>query len=206
MQIIRYTLLADGRSDQSLQSIIGWVIEQHFPHLRLQAAFAFDHMPPISAGLRKRVEAAAKLYGGDVLFVHRDAERDGYDVRLAELDAALLDIPVIYVPVIPVRMTEAWLLGDEGAIRRAAENPRGRMALQLPAKERWESLPDPKAILFEALHRAADRPARRPIDEHRCRSRVADLSVNGFAHLRALDSFCHFEDAVIRVFSQLDGR
>ena len=206
MQIIRYTLLADGTSDQSLLPIIEWVIEQHFPDLRLQSAFAFDRMPPISAGLRKRAEAAAALYGGDVLFVHRDAERDGYDVRLAELDAALLDIEMIYVPVIPVRMTEAWLLGDESAIRRAAENPRGRVALQLPATGRWESLPDPKATLFDALHRAADRPARRPIDEHRCRSRVADLTVNGFAHLRALDSFCHFEREVIRVFSPLNGR
>lgn len=205
MRIVKYTLLADGRSDQSLLPIIQWVIEEHFPDLSLQSAFAVDGIPPISAGLRRRAQAAAALYRGDVLFVHRDAERDGYKVRIAELNEALNGVETVYVPVIPVRMTEAWLLGDESAIRRAAENPRGRVELQLPTRERWESLPDPKAILFGALHRAADRPARRPIDEHRCRSRVAELTAGGFSHLRSLASFASFENDVVRVFSKFDG-
>jgi hypothetical protein len=112
VRLIRYTLLADGRSDQSLLPIIQWAIEQNFPDLSLQAQFAVDGIPPASAGLLKRARAAAALYAGDVLFVHRDAERDGYDARLAELEAALLDAAIVYVPVIPVRMTEAWLLGE----------------------------------------------------------------------------------------------
>ncbi len=54
--------------------------------------------------------------------------------RLAEIKAALESmegIPVT-VPIVPVTMTEAWLLFDERAIRRAADNPAGENSLQLP--------------------------------------------------------------------------
>lgn len=49
------------------------------------------------------------------------------------------------VPVIPGRMTEAWLRLDEAAIRRVAGNPNGRTKLGLPKLHEVESVADPKA-------------------------------------------------------------
>ncbi|CAG4886007.1 hypothetical protein [Paraburkholderia saeva] len=200
MRLIRYTLLADGRSDSSLLPIIQWVVEENFQDFATQSAFALDGIPPPSEGLRRRVDAAIALYNCDLLFVHRDAEREPYAVRRRELDEALVGLGTSWVPVIPVRMTEAWLLGDEEAIRRAAENPRGRVPLPLPVNARCEGLPDPKETLFGLLRTAADRPARRPIDERRCRARVAELT-SSFAHLRDLDSFRRFERDVVHALN-----
>ncbi|WEY38276.1 hypothetical protein [Paraburkholderia sp. SUR17] len=202
MRLVRYTLLADGRSDSGLLPIIQWVIETNFTDIATQPAFAMEGIPNPSQGLRRRVDAALALYACDVLFVHRDAEREPYDVRRRELESQLGSTATTWVPVIPVRMTEAWLLGDEAAIRRAADNPRGRVPLQIPPHARWEALPDPKEVLFDLLRTAADRPARRPIDERRCRSRVADLT-DGFEHLRNLDSFRRFEADVIKTFATI---
>ncbi|WP_152615514.1 hypothetical protein [Burkholderia pseudomallei] len=204
MRFIRYTLLADGSSDAVLLPIIRWVIDQNFPNLITMEEFARDGLPPPNRGLRRRVVAAQALYGCDVLFVHRDAERDGYETRRRQLDEELGDIDDIWVPIIPVRMTEAWLLGNEAAIRRAAENPNGRVPLAIPPLARWETLPDPKETLFQLLRVAADRPARRPINEGRCRSRVAELT-SEFSHLRLLPSFQAFEADVVQTFVGLEG-
>lgn len=202
MRFVSYTLLADGRSDSSLLHIIQWVIDANFDNLATQSAFALDGIPSPSKGLRARVKAALALYACDLLFVHRDAEREPYATRRQELEDELVDVPQKWIPVIPVRMTEAWLLGDEAAIRRAAGNPNGRVALCLPPHARWENLPDPKEELFGLLRSAADRPARRPIDERRARSRVAE-STRDFAHLRNLESFRQFEANVIQTLANI---
>lgn len=202
MRIIRYTLLADGRSDSSLIPIIQWVIESNFANLATQSAFALEGIPPPARGLRARVDAALALYACDILFVHRDAERDRHAARHDEVQNDLRDLIHTWIPVIPVRMTEAWLLGDEAAIRRAAGNPNGRVALRIPAPARWEALPDPKENLFALLRTAAELPARRRIDEPRARARVAQLT-RDFAHLRGLDSFRRFEADTIQTFTRI---
>ena len=63
--------------------------------------------------------------------MHRDAEREFARTRLAEIEAAIKSateaalelIAVKCVRIVPVRMTEAWFLFDEAAIRRAANRP-----------------------------------------------------------------------------------
>ncbi|BCB82630.1 hypothetical protein Pflav_090400 [Phytohabitans flavus] len=65
------------------------------------------------------------------------------------------------VPVIPVRMTEAWLLLDESAIRRVAGNPRGKTDLGLPKAHQVESIADPKELLDQCLLTAANVTGRR---------------------------------------------
>ncbi|WP_331716400.1 hypothetical protein [Micromonospora chokoriensis] len=68
---------------------------------------------------------------------------------------------VDFMPVIPVRMTEAWLLLDETAIRQVAGNPRGRMDLGLPKHHEVESVANPKQILSTCLLKAAGETGRR---------------------------------------------
>lgn len=99
----------------------------------------------------------------EVLVVHRDAEKQSPAARRAEIDeaAAVLGVAWHQIPVIPVRMTEAWLLLDEHAIRRVAGKPTGTIDLALPAVGALESLADPKDVLSEALERACGLSGRR---------------------------------------------
>ena len=83
--------------------------------------------------------------------------------HLAEIadGAATAQLGCPVVPVVPVRMTEAWLLLDEAEIRRVAGRPRGRTSLGLPPRHSVAGVADPKALLREALLTASEETGRR---------------------------------------------
>lgn len=199
---LRYALLADGGSDRALLPIIGWVLSRHahdvdFPEPGFRVR---DLRRPI----REEMDTAIERHRCEVLFVHRDAERMDPEVRRREIPAG--DRPI--VRVVPVRMTEAWLLTDEAAIRTAANNPTSRVGLQLPRAAGIESLPDPKRTLRELLLRAAEVTGRRrkrferdlPAIVHR----VAEL-VRDHSPLRALPAFRRFEVECAAVLNDWRG-
>lgn len=200
MRTIYCALLADGASDESLLPILKWIMEQHFPEYNVQVDWAdLWRMRVRPDTLTQRICGTAELHPGDVLFVHRDAESQPPSQRHDEIHQAVgeagqrgMSIPCVCV--VPVRMTEAWLLLDESAIRRAAGNPNGSMPLSLPASDRIESLPDPKAILWESLRIASGLHGRR-IKTFREFEKAKNVSgaMNGFACLRALPSFQRLE-------------
>ena len=139
----------------------------------------------------------------DVLFVHRDAEEEDPNNRYDEIRRALpsgMAVSKPYVCVVPVRMTEAWLLTNEAAIRRAAGNPRGRMKLSLPAVGRIERIPDPKETLFAAIRIASglDQRRLRKVNTRTCRLRIAELT-SDYSPLLRLKAFQRLE-ADIRGF------
>jgi hypothetical protein len=94
-------------------------------------------------------------------------------------------------------MTEAWLLFDEAAIRRAAGNPQGAQSLVLPELGQAEAAPQPKKLLHEALraasglrgHRLAKFQAARAV--HGVAQHIAD-----FSPLRQLPAFKEVQDQV----------
>ena len=149
-------------------------------------------------GLGPRLHRAVKLFPSDWLFVHRDAERDPVENRREEIQRAYAgaDFP-FFVPVIPVRMTEAWLLIDERAIRRAADNPNGSARLAIPAVAELESLPNPKKMLFDPLEVASKKKGR--LAQFKTvqslswrRARVADL-IRDISPLTSLPAFRSFQ-------------
>ncbi|HET9897908.1 MAG TPA: hypothetical protein VFQ44_23510 [Streptosporangiaceae bacterium] len=71
----------------------------------------------------------------------------------------MTDVPC--VPVVPIRMTEAWLLLDEAAIRRVSGNPNSNVPLNLPRARDVETVPDPKEVLAHALATALGFSGRR---------------------------------------------
>jgi hypothetical protein len=91
-------------------------------------------------------------------------------------------------------MQEAWLLFNETAIRRAAGNPNGRSGLDLPALAACEGLPDPKAILHNALRNASGFTGRRrqTFDPTSAALRLAEL-IDDFSPLCVLPAFQHLE-------------
>ncbi|GAA0360435.1 DUF4276 family protein [Actinoallomurus spadix] len=142
---------------------------------------------------------AIKDIGGvyDLVVIHRDGDRDGREARVAEIERAVADVmpEAVHAPVIPIRMTEAWLLLDEREIRQVAGNPNGKAALGLPAVRKVETVPDPKATLKEVLCRASDLNGRR-LDKfkqrfpHHRRQLLERIDPNGSIAL--VPSWCDF--------------
>lgn len=160
---LRSLFLADGPSDLPLGT--------HLAALCADAGCAVDVTPVDPRFLRSSDRSVASrvrylLEQGeapDLVFVHRDAEGQPPEARRIEIrDGSLsggLRVPV--VPVIPVRMTEAWLLLDEVEIRRVAGRPRGRDPLEIPPLKAVESVADPKQVLLTALLTASGLTGRR---------------------------------------------
>jgi hypothetical protein len=99
----------------------------------------------------------------DLLLVHRDADRSSRADRIAEIRVAVEKVMPDHqwVPVIPVRMTEAWLVLDEQLLREVAGNPTGRVALPIPTPRQAERMADPKARLKEILVTASELSGRK---------------------------------------------
>lgn len=194
-QILNTTLVADGSSDRVLIPIIGLLLQAHCPFPFRETDFVQQY-PEGMLSLVDRIRHAVRQYPCDMLFVHRDAEQKGsVQLREQEVQAAVaasaIDQPTL--AVIPVRMTEAWLLVDEVAIRLAAGNPRGLAPLNLPKHRQMESV-DAKAVLFAALEQAKNLGKRRTQDlrPQYLRHRVAE-NFDDLAPLRRLPSFAKFE-------------
>lgn len=155
MKRVTATLVTDGSSDKLLAPLIDLLFSAH-TELAYQVNCA-EGLPPISSGLKARIDSALELFPCDFLFVHRDAEGIDATVRQQEIETSWRGSQqtATLICVVPVRMTEAWLVTNEKPIRLAVGNPNGTDSLRLPAAKDVESLPDPKFILFEALKAAS---------------------------------------------------
>ncbi len=202
MNPFRYTLVADGSSDRCLRRFINYVLDEIPGIAELGSVPQFagpSETRTDDYGLSPRLHRAVKLFPCDLLFVHRDAERDPPENRREEIRRACAggDFPTV-VPVIPVRMTEAWLLIDENAIRRAADNPNGSARLTMPGVAELEFLPNPKKILFDLLEVASEKKGRRLAQFKTTqslssrRARVADL-IRDMSPLTSLPAFEFFQ-------------
>lgn len=203
MKCLKYTLLCDGSSDRALIPIINWLFKEHFEHIPVQAEWAdLYRLPQRPASLAERIDKALDYYPCDVLFIHRDAEAEPRLQRANEIGQAVKSMEsqlghFLSIPVIPVRMTEAWLLFDEEAIRTAASNPQGKIPLNLPPAKTVEDCPDPKELLYTALKSASELSGRR-LKKFRPSERVhrvANLIAN-FSPLRVVPAFQRLETEI----------
>lgn len=194
MRRLNYTLVSDGTSDRALLPILSWLLRGLCGSRPIQPAFAdLRRLRSPPRALAGRIERSIELYPCDLLFVHRDAEGAAFEDRQAEIKAALSESIATATPavcVVPVRMSEAWLLIDESALRHAAGNPNGSIPLDLPSPHRLEQLPDPKRVLHEVLRRASGLRGRRLTSFNRRlhRNRVADW-IDDFSPLYRLSAF-----------------
>lgn len=162
--IRRAALLTDGPSDEPLAEHLESLCQDRGFELRVQPIVPARFSPDVG----RRVEARLAWLrehdpGLDVVFLHRDAEAQGSDRRHKEIRIAVeaLSMGPPVVPLVPVRMTEAWLLLDEAAIRRVAGRPSGRRPLNLPRPVDIERVPDPKHLLADCLAEASELSGRR---------------------------------------------
>ena len=193
---LSYTLLTDGSSDRAFIPVLNWLLRELRPDAVIQSEWAdLFRLPTAPVTFAERIEKSLALYPCDLLFVHRDAERELLVTRKAEITRALADAQKrMSVPpavcVIPIRMMEAWLLFDELAIRHAARNPNGSQPLALPKLKTVESIRDPKQLLYECLRTASGLKGRRlsNFDEHSAVHLVVER-IKSFAPLRSLPAF-----------------
>ena len=215
-----YTLLADGPTDVSLLPILNWLLINNGLLDQIEGKWA-DHrrFSPIALeSLENKIMATLSLYSCDLLFIHRDAERGpryrntekSYKYRLQEINTAveIVKRSTVMVPnicVIPIRMTEAWLLFDVYAIRRAAGNRNGTMSLTLPILRDLETLPNPKESLKYLLKIASGLRGRRlydfPFEE--CVRQIPKY-IDDFSPLRLLSAFRHLEDDIRKIIVELN--
>ena len=168
---IRILFLGEGTSDGGIAGHVRRIATEQGFDVVITDPLTDRLPPPPRKTIQGKLQAIKDLGGEyDLLVVHRDADRDGRLHRLDEITKAVTQVmpSVAYVPVIPIRMTEAWLLLDEKSIRLVAGNPNGRKTLNLPAASRAESVPDPKELLRTALVRASELSGRR-LDKFKAR-------------------------------------
>jgi hypothetical protein len=204
MRELRFTLLTDGASDAALIHPLTWLLRNNGLKFPISPQWAdLSRLRPRPVKLFERMAAAVEWYPCELLFVHRDAERQPREVRVAEIRQAtqVLSNPPA-VCVVPVRMTEAWFLFNENAIRRAAGNPHGKNPLGVPKLRDHENEPDPKQVLRSALLAATELPSRRkrgfPVTERI--GRVAEL-IDDYSPLRALSAFGSLEEELRKVLA-----
>lgn len=211
MTDLRYTLLTDGSSDQALLPLISWSLREKGVVSAIYPGWAnlsvLRHRPN---GLKEKIRAALSLYPCELLFVHRDCETQSVAARQNEIRIALDEVfessggRIPAVCVVPRRMTEAWLLISERAIRVAAGNPRGRTPLPMPVLNRLEDLPDPKDVLFSLLRTASESRGRRlrTLRVHGLVHRLVEL-LDDFSPLRDLPAFVAFEAQLSQALQEL---
>lgn len=151
---VRAVFVADGPSDLPLA--------QHLERLCGESGVEVQVTPVDPRDLKgtsRTVEGRLRFLldqgaDPDIVFVHRDAEAQHPTTRATEVRvgaaAAGIDENRV-VPVVPIRMTEAWLIIDEQEIRRVAGRPGGSNDLGLPSVSAVESVADPKKLLASAL-------------------------------------------------------
>ena len=161
-QTVRFLLLCEGTSDRPLVTHLRHLLSSCGAVEAVGSAIPLstipDHRGHSGSPLARKIQTALTAESEfDLLFVHRDANSAGYDARSREISEAIgsVDQSMNWIPVVPGRATEAWLLLDEDAIRRVAGNPRGRQPLHLPRPAQVERVSDPKTTLRDTLAEAS---------------------------------------------------
>ncbi len=187
-------LIGEGSSDKALLPILRWILGAASPaEARLEwiDTARIERRPRT---LAQKVAAANNLFTTcDLLFVHRDADNQPPEWRYEEIRQAVGSR--VYVAIVPIRMTEAWLLINPDAIRAASGRVTGTNDLGLPPLTTIEAEPDPKVTLHTALTRAHGATGRRAqrFDASRAVHRLADL-IEDWSPLRKLAAFRRVEE------------
>ncbi|MEI6330374.1 MAG: hypothetical protein ACOYN8_17140, partial [Pseudanabaena sp.] len=208
MNDFKFTLIADGRTDDALIPILKWLLTNlgiNAPEPQLPVLGNLRNPPK---NLQDKIAIALDLFPCNILFIHRDAEADEnpIETRTKEIRKAeklvKKSLPPI-VCVIPIKMIESWLLFHEDAIRTVVGNPNGRQDLNLPKISEIEKITDPKARLEKMLIDASF-PSRRgkrvTIPPNYC-VRIAE-EIDDFEPLRNLSAFQELEKELKNTLSK----
>lgn len=199
---MKYLLITEGASDRMLLRPIEWLLDAY---CAVDYAGEWANPSVLETGRRDlatRLAECARSFPCDLAFVHRDVDVATTAERRQEINDAVVAsgyaVPVVCA--IPVRMTEAWFLFSEQAIKRAADNPGSSIRLGLPTSAEAQRRADPKAILETALVEASELAGRKLDSFKRDLGRRKGLvasHTDDFSALRLHQSFVEFEQELI---------
>ena len=203
--------LADGSSDAPLGEHLENLCAKRAVEVRITTPDLRKLPKPPGLRVADRLRTVLELgISPDIIFVHRDAEKQDPSWRYKEVQDAVSQtrpgLPA--VAVVPVRMTEAWLLIDEDQIRHVAGRPRSTVDLDLPPISKVEAESDPKKLLRDALNIASGLQGRKLIRfQHQFnnnrRTLLQRLDVEG--PVRNLQSWKALESSLDRIVALLGG-
>jgi hypothetical protein len=166
-------LFCEGREDERF---LAGVIERQAGRLGMEgrgfAVGAVESQPCRTTRAAEQLDGAvleaADAY--DLVFLHNDHNERGKTNALRSRLKQACPPQTRFVPVIPVRETEAWMLADRNAL------PSGATAHGLPAKPREVgSLSDPKKTLAAVLGRPLTSAVAEQIGERIDLDRLAEV-------------------------------
>lgn len=209
---IRFLLVCEGSSDAAMIPHISRLLIQNGQDDPQGSYWARNG--PLSDKIREGLHHSG---GCDLLFVHRDADASqetrgaGPERRRNEIVEAVNDSGYAgpYVCIVPVRMTESWLLLDESAIRWVAGRSRSNIPLDLPSHDQVEEESDPKGCLERALITVSGdsgrrlRKFRRDIPYLR-RMLLEELPVGGF--LDQASSWVRFRGDLLEMLTSMGNQ
>ncbi|MCK6579717.1 MAG: DUF4276 family protein [Anaerolineae bacterium] len=154
------------------------------------------------------VSVARQAYGYHLLICHLDADAPSPDsIRARKFDpsvkavedarrqgAALIDV---IIPVIPVRMTEAWVLADFEAFRAAVGTKQSLDEARFSQKpDKVERIEHPKQIFEAALRNS--RPRRSPLPREVFPRLAEEINLDRLRVVPAYRQFLHEARNVLR--------
>ncbi|OQY27356.1 MAG: hypothetical protein B6244_10870 [Candidatus Cloacimonetes bacterium 4572_55] len=213
-------LLSEGSSDHALIPILTWILEKNantncsldFKRIDLSGVRTQNILKKPTKEKKKISPLGRKLITAllrepcDLLFIHRDADKVGRKKRIEEINKAweeakkeIEKIP-LFISVIPVKMSEAWLLVDEQAIRKAAGNESGKIPLTLPKIGKLEELSNPKKKLFDLLKKASGKKGRN-LEKFNCRTARTQVTehIKDFSPLQELSAFKALKEDILEL-------
>ncbi len=206
---LRFLLVCEGSSDAALIPHISRLVIQNGQTDPQGIAW------PGSRSLDQKILEGLVNFGScDLLLVHRDADSlvetasSGPQKRANEIEVAVRDSGYSgpWVAIVPVRMTETWLLMDEEAIRQVSRRPHDNTPLGLPSPGQVESESDPKGCLEQALLTASGMSGRRlqkyKRDIPHLRRRLLEELPQG-GPLQQVPSWVRFRDNLLAALSAL---
>lgn len=181
MTALVLALYAEGHADEGFLPV---VIQRTAEQILAQRGRAVvDVLEPISLNhtidrqfttrVERMLEAARRASGYHALIVHADADYPTRDrallerfipgqTRVHQARQAQESVCEHLVPIIPVQMTEAWMLADPDALREVIGVNLTTNAIGAPMHpHQVESDPDPKQTLNAVIEKALAQRARR---------------------------------------------
>lgn len=176
MRQLVLALYAEGHTDERFLPIIMQRVADRL--LRRYAVASVDVLEPLSLKVSAKIDnraqrilSAAKMaHGYNALIIHADADaatmedalRNRYEPgnRLVQTSEGRLCTDL--APLIPIRMTEAWMMADFDAFQDVVGTDLSADDLRFPSKpHQVEKVRDPKSKLSIALNQIFSRRRRR---------------------------------------------
>jgi Domain of unknown function (DUF4276) len=169
-------LYAEGRTDERFLPIIiqrttQRILDQHDRmDIDAQPVLVIKKSLRCSSLEQCILQAARAACGYSVLVVHSDGDDRSYKQTLQErfypgyglVQQTEEDICKSLVPIVPIRMVEAWMLADPEALQKAMNTTLGIRTLRVPAKAKLvESITYPKETLHQVVQKVHPGQPRR---------------------------------------------